>query len=88
MALNLTHDQVELLDHADITLAVTHDLPLPHHCGKTAAEYFVFLWGDREKFMQRLLYDWDALLFQDLEHELPARKGVSILLFLTLKMRV
>jgi hypothetical protein len=38
--------------------------------------------------MQRLFYDRDALLFQDLEHELPARKGVSILLFLTLKMRV
>jgi hypothetical protein len=38
--------------------------------------------------MQRLLYDRDALLFQNLEHELPARKRVPILLFLTLKMRV
>ena len=38
--------------------------------------------------MQRLLYNWDALLFQDLEHELPARKGMSIPLFFTLKVRV
>ena len=54
MALHPAFDQIKLFHHADIALAVTHNLPFAHHCGKSAAEYFVFFCGDPDQFIQGL----------------------------------
>lgn len=72
----------------NVALAVDEQLSGALHRGESALEEFHLVSGDIEQSHQVRCSDRRALFFQDIEDELPARQGVTVLRLLALEVRV
>ena len=51
MTLNLSFDQIQFFHHANVTFAVTENLPFTNHRRQAAIEKLFFLLGDIQQLM-------------------------------------
>ncbi len=80
--------EIELLDEADITPPVFHDLRFALHRGEASRKTILFRFLDLECTRQRTGVHWNAGLFQDLQDCLPTGDRVFVAGGFALPMRI
>ena len=78
MPLHPAADQVRLVGQQVGTAAVAHDLAVAHHRRQAAVEILALAGFDFERRRQRLEAERHAVLLEDLEDVLAARKGMRV----------